>query len=45
MHFIAQYVGGNFAGFASDHRFIVEANLRALTDFDIDMVGLGPKIN
>ena len=40
MHFIARYAGGNYAGFASDHRFLVEANLRALNDFDIDMVGL-----
>ena len=40
MHFIARYAGGNYAGFASDHRFLVEANLRALDDFDIDMVGL-----
>jgi len=40
MHFIARYAGGNYAKFASDHRFLVEANLRALDDFDIDMVGL-----
>ena len=40
MHFIARYAGGNYAGFASDYRFLVEANLRALEDFDIDMVGL-----
>jgi len=40
MHFIARYAGGNYAKFASDHRFLVEANLRALEDFDIDMVGL-----
>lgn len=40
MHFIARYADGNYAQFASDHRFLVEANLRALDDFDIDMVGL-----
>jgi MtaA/CmuA family methyltransferase len=40
MHFIARYAGGNYAGFASDYRFLVEANLRALEKFDIDMVGL-----
>jgi MtaA/CmuA family methyltransferase len=40
MHFIARYAGGNYAWFASDHRFLVEANLRALDDFDIDIVGL-----
>jgi len=40
MHFIARYAGGNYAGFASDYRFLVEANLRALEDFDVDMVGL-----
>jgi len=40
MHFIARYAGGNYARFASDYRFLVEANIRALNDFDIDMVGL-----
>jgi len=40
MHFIARYAGGNYTGFASDYKFLVEANLRALEDFDIDMVGL-----
>ena len=40
MHFIARYAGGNYAGFASDYRFLVEANLRALENFDLDMVGL-----
>ena len=40
MHFIARYAGGNYAKFASDYRFLVESNLRALDDFDIDMVGL-----
>jgi len=40
MHFIARYAGGNYAAFASDYRFLVEANLRALEDFDVDMVGL-----
>jgi len=40
MHFIARYAGGNYAGFASDYRFLVEANLRALANFDVDMVGL-----
>jgi MtaA/CmuA family methyltransferase len=40
MHFIARYAGGNYAQFASDHRFLAEANLKALHDFDVDMVGL-----
>ena len=40
MHFIARNAGGNYAGFASDYRFLVEANLRALDSFDIDMAGL-----
>ena len=40
MHFIARYTGGNYARFASDYRFLAEANLRALENFDIDMVGL-----
>jgi len=40
MHFIARYAGSNYARFASDYRFLVEANMRALDDFDVDMVGL-----
>ncbi len=40
MHFIAKFAGGDYARFASDYRFLVEANLRALEYFDIDMVGL-----
>ena len=44
MHFIARYAGGNYARFASDYRFLVDANLKALENFDVDMVGvdLGP---
>ena len=40
MHFIARYAGGNYARFASDYRFLVDANLKALENFDVDMVGL-----
>jgi len=40
MHFIARYAGGNYARFASDYRFFVESNIKAVEDFDIDMVGL-----
>ena len=41
MHFIARYAGGNYAKFASDHLFLVESNLRALDDFDIDKFDFG----
>ncbi len=40
MHFIARHAGGNYARFASDYRFLVEANLYALDKFEVGMVGL-----
>ena len=40
MHFAARFSGSNYAAFASDHRSLVEANLRCLDYFDMDMVGL-----
>ncbi|MGC9341964.1 MAG: uroporphyrinogen decarboxylase family protein [Bacteroidales bacterium] len=40
MHFAARYNGKTYGEFASDHRVLVDCNLRALEDFDMDMVGL-----
>jgi MtaA/CmuA family methyltransferase len=40
MHFAARYIGKSYREFASDHKVLVEANLRCLEDFDIDAVGL-----
>jgi len=40
MHFAAENADGNYEKFASDYRFLVASNLKALKDFDLDMVGL-----
>jgi MtaA/CmuA family methyltransferase len=40
MQFAAEYIGKNYGQFASDYNVLVEANLRCLEDFDIDMLGL-----
>ncbi len=40
MQFAAEYIGSNYGQFASDYNVLVEANLRCLDDFDIDMLGL-----
>ncbi len=40
MHFAARYAGHTYGEFASDYRILVESNMKALEDFDIDMVGL-----
>lgn len=40
MHFAARYIGKTYGEFASDHRVLVESNLRCLEDFDMDAVGL-----
>ncbi len=40
MHFAARYAGHTYGEFASDYRVLVESNMKALEDFDIDMVGL-----
>lgn len=40
MQFAAEYIGSNYGEFASDYNVLVEANLRCLDDFDIDMLGL-----
>ena len=40
MQFAAEYIGSNYGSFASDFKVLVEANLRCLDDFDLDMLGL-----
>lgn len=40
MHFAARYTGYSYREFASDHRALVESNLRCQGDFDLDAVGL-----
>ena len=40
MHFAARFNGNSYAEFASDHKTLVECNLRAMEHFDTDMVGL-----
>jgi MtaA/CmuA family methyltransferase len=40
MQFAAEYIGSNYGLFASDYNVLVEANLRCLADFDLDMLGL-----
>ena len=40
MHFAARYAGYTYGEFASDHRVLVESNLKCLEDFDLDAVGL-----
>lgn len=38
MQFAAEYIGSNYGAFASDHRVLVEANLRCAADFGIDQL-------
>jgi MtaA/CmuA family methyltransferase len=40
MHFAARFSGRTYGEFASDHRVLVDCNLRAMEYFDTDMVGL-----
>jgi len=40
MHFAARLNGNTYGEFASDHKVLVDSNLRAMDQFDIDMVGL-----
>jgi uroporphyrinogen decarboxylase len=40
MQFAAEYIGSNYGKFASDHKVLVEANLRCMEDFNLDMLGL-----
>ena len=38
MAFAANYIGSNYGAFASDHRVLVEANLRCIEDFGFEQV-------
>ncbi|MBI2497521.1 MAG: uroporphyrinogen decarboxylase family protein [Opitutae bacterium] len=38
MQFAAEYIGSNYGVFASDHRVLVEANLRCAADFGFDQL-------
>ncbi len=38
MQFAAEYIGSNYGAFASDHRVLVESNLRCARDFGMDQV-------
>lgn len=40
MHFAARFIGKTYGEFASDHRVLVESNIRCLEHFDLDMVSL-----
>ncbi|MGW8316031.1 MAG: uroporphyrinogen decarboxylase family protein [Bacteroidales bacterium] len=40
MHFAARYAGFSYGAFASDHRVLVESNLRCQEEFSLDAVGL-----
>jgi MtaA/CmuA family methyltransferase len=40
MHFAARFNGNTYGDFASDHRVLVESNLKCLNHFDSDMVSL-----
>jgi MtaA/CmuA family methyltransferase len=38
MQYAAEYIGSDYAAFASDHRILVEANQKCATDFGIDQL-------
>jgi MtaA/CmuA family methyltransferase len=38
MQFAAEYIGSNYGGFASDHRVLVEANIRCAEGFGLDQL-------
>jgi len=40
MHFAARFAGKTYGEFASNHKTLVECNLKAMEHFDLDMVGL-----
>ncbi|WP_372947694.1 uroporphyrinogen decarboxylase family protein [Mariniphaga sp.] len=40
MYFAARFIGKTYGEFASDYHVLVEANLRCMDEFDLDMVGL-----
>ena len=38
MQFAAEYIGSNYGAFASDHKVLVEANMRCAADFGLDQL-------
>jgi MtaA/CmuA family methyltransferase len=40
MYFAAHFIGKTYGEFASDYNVLVEANLRCMDEFDLDMLGL-----
>jgi len=40
MQFAAEYIGSNYGLFASDYKVLVDANLRCMDDFGLDILGL-----
>jgi MtaA/CmuA family methyltransferase len=40
MYFAAHFIGKTYGEFASDYDVLVEANLRCMDEFDLDMLGL-----
>ena len=40
MHFAARYAGHTYGELASDYKVLVESNMKAMDDFDIDMAGM-----
>jgi MtaA/CmuA family methyltransferase len=40
MHFAARYAGHSYGAFASDHKVLVDSNLKCMEDFGMDAVGL-----
>ena len=40
MYFAARHIGRTYGEFASDYKVLVEANLRCMDDFGLDMLGL-----
>lgn len=40
MHFAARFNDSTYGEFASDHKVLVESNIRCMDHFDIDMVSL-----
>lgn len=40
MQFAAEYIGSYYGKFASDYHVLVEANLRCMDDFGLDLLGL-----
>ena len=40
MQYAAEYIGSDYAAFASDYRVMVQANLKCAQDFGIDLLSV-----